>query len=203
MFQRESSMLGAARLFNSCFRPCGEGTCSVCQYKCNTKACKCAFLHRECARELVRRAERDTCGICNTRYKMFHLERQPVETVQEQRIAKAQEKLAQQKDRALLLRIKSMCPTIARSLIPLYPFLEGAKRLDVHMLIQDVERNCETEIELVENLRRNGITQSDATRHVEFVKEICTIYDLLSPRNKQSLSAIFRAALCSSETWDD
>lgn len=196
-------MLGAARFFYSCFRPNDVGTCSVCQYECNTKACRCAFLHRECARELVRRTERDTCGICKTRYKTFHLERQPVETVEEQMIAKAQEQLAQQKDRALLLRIKSMCPTIASNLIPLYPFLEGAKRLDVYILIQDVEHNHETEFELVKNLRRNGITRSDATRHVEFVKELCSIYDLLSPRNMRSLNAIFSAALCSSKTWDD
>ena len=54
-----------------------NGLCIVCMYECNTKVCKCSFMHQECADTYFSIHSSLSCQICRSRFKKNNLQALP------------------------------------------------------------------------------------------------------------------------------
>ena len=71
------------------------GACAICQHDCQSRACRCTYMHTECAAAYVREFG-DVCSLCDTVLRSTALERRPDTSTAECEVIKQQHALSTQ-----------------------------------------------------------------------------------------------------------
>lgn len=103
MYHFERAITWPCRYF--CFRGhVSPGLCSICQFPCRTRSCRCSYMHAECAQLLVHEAG-NRCNICNSRIWRFRLQARPKDTAEDRELMQQQRHVQERREKKMLRRI--------------------------------------------------------------------------------------------------
>lgn len=162
------------------------GTCAICQYPCATRACKCSYLHRECAQSF----KRTRCTICNSFYRSsFWLARAPPVSRNDQNTLlqwDTRRKVAERRHRyTLRVWLRDVFPLL-RSFCFRYNLKIRTCEAAL-LLLQD----CEHTDAFLQHMMDMG--RSDGVYILQQFHLLWTTYDDLSPSTLRMINTVFHS----------
>ena len=123
-----------------CLHGCFEvedGNCCVCQKPCWSRSCKCTYMHKECATQMIQNYG-SSCNICKHRFNTMFLQRAPLETESETLLIRQQNRIKNLQKRMNKQRLQNTMKACAHNIVKLYPYLQGARVVNHEIIMQDV-----------------------------------------------------------------
>lgn len=93
-----------------------SGNCAVCLYECNTRACKCQFMHKECCLKYMEK-NGNICFICKSRYCTFLLEKEPMTSTGEQKVLQYYTDMSEQNKKIKINKLKKKAKYIVPMIV--------------------------------------------------------------------------------------
>jgi len=178
------------------------GDCCVCQKSCITRSCACMYLHKECSKKLLE-FYGPNCGICKRKFKTCFLQSCPPETNEEANIVQKSNEIQMAKKRILNMEIKKKFDILAPCILKMYSYLNGARKVNVKLLVNDVCNDIQLKQCLLQNLLSCGVNNTEGKELIEFLMGVNKNYDIFHGSSKKILKKIFEKHLTSSFTWEE
>ena len=163
--------------------------CVVCMENCNTLACKCSCMHKECALKFIKYNQK--CYICNSNINTTNLEMQPCMSLQQskelQNILKKGRKSRAQKRYKIKLFSTRMFPHLIRFYDRHNIYVNSP-----YLAIQNIVEDTENKNQFIQYLLNKGEKQSNVDEDLETLIKLYFEYSILQKRTKQLLNDVFK-----------
>lgn len=165
-----------------------DSTCIICLKKCKTKACRCSYMHKECAVEYAN--FKDVCPICNLAYKLSYLEKKPDDSPEEEN-----ELLILKKKQLIYERKEKYFHTIwGNRLFPFLILFYKTHRLFPKSLIialQCILEDTTNRLSFTQFLLNRSWKQNEITNEFEVISNFVSKYDVMNTNIKKSIIKLY------------